>query len=115
MTRFENAESCAVFVINLRTGAVGINLTAANHVVLLEPSMCPGVRQQAIGRVYRLGQQRAVQVHHYFTNGTIEQNILMQRGHRTTSRSHSVPITANGMADGTYATETRRDLIEDLF
>ena len=80
--RFNEAPGKAVFVLNLRSGAVGLNLTSANHVVLLEPSMCPGVREQAIGRVFRLGQTRAVHVHHYFMRNTIEEQIFRQRGVR---------------------------------
>ena len=91
---------------------MGLNLTSANHVVLLEPSMCPGVREQAIGRVFRLGQTRAVHVHHYFMRNTIEEQIFRQRG--GTPRAATVPLMARGMTDGSYSTETRQDLIEQL-
>ena len=46
----------------MRSGAVGINLTAANHVFILEPAMNPALEDQAVGRAFRMGQTRAVVV-----------------------------------------------------
>ena len=46
----------------MRSGAVGINLTAANHVFILEPAMNPALEDQAVGRAFRMGQQRPVVV-----------------------------------------------------
>mmetsp|Transcript_23798 Transcript_23798/g.29979 ORF Transcript_23798/g.29979 Transcript_23798/m.29979 type:complete len:117 (-) Transcript_23798:218-568(-) len=46
----------------MRSGAVGINLTQANRVFLMEPAMNPALEAQAVGRVYRLGQRKSVQV-----------------------------------------------------
>ncbi len=50
----------------VRAGAVGINLTAANHVFLLEPCMNPATEHQAIGRAWRMGQSRPVTVKRLF-------------------------------------------------
>ncbi len=46
----------------MRSGAVGINLTAANHVFILEPAMNPALEDQAVGRAFRMGQTRPVTV-----------------------------------------------------
>ena len=46
----------------MRSGSVGINLTSANYVFLLEPALNPALEEQAIGRAWRMGQQREVHV-----------------------------------------------------
>ena len=51
-----------MFLLSMRSGAVGINLTAANHVFILEPCMNPALEDQAVGRAFRMGQQRPVVV-----------------------------------------------------
>lgn len=55
-----------VFLLTTRSGAVGINLTAANHVFLLEPALNPALEEQAIGRAWRMGQTRPVIVKRLF-------------------------------------------------
>lgn len=55
---FQTAKPTTIFLLNLRVAAVGLNLTAASHVILLEPCMNPALEEQAIGRVYRMGQTR---------------------------------------------------------
>ena len=63
-------------MLSLRAGAVGLNLTAASHVVLLEPCLNPALEQQAIGRVYRLGQTRPTTVKRLIVQGSIEERML---------------------------------------
>ncbi len=55
-----------IFLLTTRSGAVGINLTAANHVFLLEPALNPALEEQAIGRAWRMGQKRPVVVKRLF-------------------------------------------------
>lgn len=59
---FQNAPPTTVFLLSVRSGAVGINLTAASHVFLLEPCLNPALSDQAVGRAWRMGQTRPVQV-----------------------------------------------------
>lgn len=59
----------------MRCGAVGINLTSASHVFLLEPALNPALEEQAIGRAWRMGQQRPVVVKRLYAKGTVEENI----------------------------------------
>jgi SNF2 family DNA or RNA helicase len=59
---FQHDPPTAIFLLSLRSGAVGINLTQANRVFLMEPSFNPAVEAQAIGSVHRLGQKRKVEV-----------------------------------------------------
>jgi DNA repair protein RAD16 len=64
------------FVITLRAGSVGMNLTAASRVYLLEPCIDPATEIQAAGRIHRLGQTVPVTVVKYFFDNVFEQTIL---------------------------------------
>lgn len=65
-----------VFLISLKAGGVGLNLTAANYVVHLDPWWNPAIEQQATDRAYRIGQTQAVMVYHLISHHTIEEKIL---------------------------------------
>ena len=65
-----------VFLLTLRSGSVGINLTQANHVFMLEPSFNPALVQQAIARAWRLGQRKKVDVVHMYVPHSVEQRLL---------------------------------------
>ena len=70
-----------VFLISLKAGGLGLNLTGANYVIHLDPWWNPAVEQQATDRAYRIGQQQNVTVYHLIAEGTIEEKIL--RLHKT--------------------------------
>lgn len=57
-------------------GAAGLTLTEASVAILLEPALQPGIEQQAVGRVHRLGQQRTTRVLRLLVEDTIEQKVL---------------------------------------
>jgi len=63
------------FVLSLKAGGVGLNLTAANHVIHFDRWWNPAVENQATDRVFRIGQQKNVMVHKFLTKGTIEEKI----------------------------------------
>jgi SNF2 family DNA or RNA helicase len=63
---FQGDPPTTVFLLSIRSGAVGINLTAANHVFLLEPCINPALEEQAIGRAWRMGQTRKVVVKRFY-------------------------------------------------
>ncbi len=65
-----------VFFISLRAGGLGLNLTAANYVIHLDPWWNPAVEQQATDRAYRIGQHQNVTVYHFISSDTIEEKIL---------------------------------------
>mmetsp|Transcript_17991 Transcript_17991/g.26380 ORF Transcript_17991/g.26380 Transcript_17991/m.26380 type:complete len:1495 (-) Transcript_17991:800-5284(-) len=69
---FQNDSASTVFLLSIRAGAVGINLTQANRVFLMEPAMNPALEAQAIGRVHRLGQSQKVVVTRLFMTESIE-------------------------------------------
>ena len=73
---FQHSEGAALFLISLKAGGVGINLTAADYVFLLDPWWNPAVESQAVDRAHRIGRQGAVFVYRLVTRGTIEEKML---------------------------------------
>jgi len=75
VARFQDPSGPQLFLISLKAGGTGLNLTAASHVVHLDRWWNPAVEDQATDRAYRIGQQRTVQVHKLVTTGTVEERI----------------------------------------
>jgi len=74
--RFQKADGSApVLILSLKAGGVGLNLTAASHVVHYDRWWNPAVEDQATDRAYRIGQTKAVQVHKFVVSGTLEERI----------------------------------------
>lgn len=73
---FQNQESCRVFLISLKAGGVGLNLTAADYVYLVDPWWNPAVEQQAIDRTHRIGQTKNIFAYRMICKDTIEEKIL---------------------------------------
>lgn len=76
MTRAFNNGSKDAFLISLKAGGVGLNLTGADTVVLIDLWWNPAVEMQAISRAHRIGQEDNVEVYRLITRGTIEEKIL---------------------------------------
>lgn len=74
--RFQEDESERVFLMSLKAGGTGINLTAANYVFLFDPWWNPAVENQAIDRTHRIGQRHPVTAYRMITQGTIEEKML---------------------------------------
>ena len=74
--RFQNDEEVPVFLISLKAGGVGLNLTAADYVFLLDPWWNPAIEAQAMDRAYRIGQTRAVFAYKLITRNTVEEKVL---------------------------------------
>ena len=73
---FQSDDGPPVMLISLRAGGTGLNLTAADHVFLLDPWWNPAVEDQAADRAHRIGQERPVLVHRLVAEGTVEERIL---------------------------------------
>jgi len=73
---FNTERDVSVFLISLKAGAIGLNLTAAQNVYLVDPWWNPAVEDQAIERVHRIGQRNQVQVKRFVCEKTIEERIL---------------------------------------
>ncbi|MFC5466418.1 DEAD/DEAH box helicase [Lederbergia graminis] len=74
VARFQNGEF-PFFLLSLKAGGTGLNLTAANHVIHYDRWWNPAVENQATDRAYRIGQNRFVHVHKFITTGTLEEKI----------------------------------------
>ena len=102
---FQNGEN-SLFLISLKAGGLGLNLTGANYVFHLDPWWNPAIEQQATDRTYRIGQNRAVTVYHLVSKNTIEEKII--RLHQT-KRDLAENILAG--TDASYKL-TGKDLLE---
>jgi len=71
----ESNDSPPFFVLSLKAGGTGLNLTGANHVIMFDRWWNPAVEQQAVDRAYRIGQKNSVQVHYFCCRGTLEEKI----------------------------------------
>src|SRR5256885_17105622 len=73
--RFQSAEGPGVFLISLKAGGFGLNLTAASYVILFDPWWNPAVENQAIDRTHRIGQTSKVIAYRLLTKNSIEEKI----------------------------------------
>ncbi len=74
--RFSTDPECRIFLISLKAGGVGLNLTEADYVFILDPWWNLSAENQAVGRAHRMGQKRAVFVYRFITASTLEEKIL---------------------------------------
>ncbi|HZW10181.1 MAG TPA: DEAD/DEAH box helicase [Phycisphaerales bacterium] len=74
--RFQGDGACPVFLISLKAGGVGLNLTAAQYVFLLDPWWNPAAEAQAIDRTHRIGQSARVSAYRLIAKDTVEERIL---------------------------------------
>ena len=81
--RFQEEEDVRVFLLSLKAGGVGINLTAADYVVLFDPWWNPAAERQAIDRAHRMGQTRKVLSYKMIVRDTIEEKILKMQEEKT--------------------------------
>jgi len=106
LREFQSDPLTTVFLLSLRSGAVGINLTQANHVFLMEPATNPALEAQAIGRVYRLGQRKAVQVIRMYMENSFETRLIGILAKKYSSTSHNEEnSTLNENGEGSNALE----------
>lgn len=68
--------NCPFFLISLKAGGLGLNLTGANYIIHLDPWWNPAIEQQATDRAYRIGQEQKVTAYHLIASHTIEEKIL---------------------------------------
>jgi len=98
--RFQNDPSCRLFLVSLKAGGLGLNLTAAEYVYLLDPWWNPAVERQAVDRTHRIGQTRPVFAYRVIARDTVEEKVLeLQR-------------TKQDLADAIIGADT--SLIRDL-
>jgi non-specific serine/threonine protein kinase len=74
--RFQNDASIKIFLISLKAGGLGLNLTAADYVIMYDPWWNPAAERQAIDRAHRIGQDKSVFVYKMIAHETVEEKIL---------------------------------------
>ncbi|MDJ1491728.1 DEAD/DEAH box helicase [Cytophagaceae bacterium DM2B3-1] len=79
---FQESEDIPVFLISLKAGGLGLNLTAADYVFILDPWWNPAIEAQAVDRAHRIGQQQTVFTYKFITKNTVEEKILALQQHK---------------------------------
>jgi SNF2 family DNA or RNA helicase len=105
VARFQDDAGPPVLLASLKAGGTGLNLTAADHVFLLDPWWNPAVEDQAADRAHRIGQERPVMVYRLVAEDTVEERILALQ-----ERKRALAGAALGEADRAAAL-TREDLL----
>ncbi|AHV95167.1 DEAD/DEAH box helicase [Paenibacillus sabinae] len=105
----ESKQQPCIFILSLKAGGVGLNLTAANHVFHFDRWWNPAVENQATDRAYRMGQTRDVQVHKFISLGTLEERIdeMLESKQQL---SDSIITSSEG-----WITELSTEALKDLF
>ncbi|MBO3287320.1 helicase [Paenibacillus polymyxa] len=103
------AEQPSVFILSLKAGGVGLNLTAANHVFHFDRWWNPAVENQATDRAYRMGQTKDVQVHKFISLGTLEERIDEMLESKQQLSDQIITSTEG------WITELSTDALKDLF
>jgi hypothetical protein len=92
---FQNNDNCRVFLISLKAGGVGLNLTAADYVYIVDPWWNPAVEQQAIDRTHRIGQNKNIFAYRMICIDTIEDKILQLQERKRKLASELISDDAN--------------------
>ncbi|KAJ3349785.1 hypothetical protein GGF32_005290 [Allomyces javanicus] len=101
LARFKHDPDVPVLLMSLKSGALGLNLTAASRIILLDLWWNPQIESQAFDRVHRLGQEHAVVVHKLTCKDTVEDRILaLQDRKRQVANDVLAPHEADGRDDG---------------
>ena len=95
----QQTAACQFFLISLKAGGVGLNLTAADYVFLLDPWWNQAAEEQAIARSHRIGQRRAVFVYRFVAADTLEEQILTLQERKQTLIDSVMPFICDGAAD----------------
>ena len=106
---FQNNEECRVFLMSLKAGGVGLNLTAADYVYLVDPWWNPAVESQAIDRAHRIGQDKSVFAYKLICRDTIEEKILQLQERKKAVAKDLINIEAG------FIKSLDREDVRDLF
>lgn len=104
---FQSDEGPPVMLISLKAGGTGLNLTAADHVFLLDPWWNPAVEDQAADRAHRIGQDKPVMVHRLVARDTVEERILALQDRKR-------QLAESAIGEGGAASKISRDELLEL-
>jgi len=108
VARFQSDPALPVFLVSLKAGGVGLNLTAADYVFILDPWWNPAVEAQAIDRAHRIGQTRPVIAYRLLARNTVEERVAQLQDQKR-------QLIAAVMGDeGAFAGKLTRDDLESL-
>lgn len=107
--RFQSGQGPGIFILSLKAGGTGLNLTRANHVFHYDRWWNPAVENQATDRAFRIGQTKNVQVHKFICAGTVEDRIAEMLAHKNALAGLTV---SSGEA---WLTELDNGQLRDLF
>ena len=106
---FQNNHECRVFLISLKAGGIGLNLTAADYVYIVDPWWNPAVEQQAIDRTHRIGQTKNIFAYRLICKDTLEEKMLQLQERKRTLANDLVSD------DSAFQKRLTKDDIEFLF
>jgi non-specific serine/threonine protein kinase len=106
---FQTNENSRVFLISLKAGGVGLNLTAADYVYIVDPWWNPAVEQQAIDRTHRIGQTKNIFAYRMICKDTIEDKILQLQDRKRTLAKELISD------DQTFVKSLTKEVVEYLF
>ncbi len=104
----QRTEPFCALLLPIRTGANGLNLTEARHVLLLEPLLDPAAELQAIGRIHRIGQTCSTFVHRYVVQGTVEEHVQAIGAQHLWQEQ-------NKRSSGQTRSQTRADMVDTQY
>mgnify|MGYP001627115255 CR=1 FL=1 len=106
---FNNNPEVRVFLISIKAGGLGLNLTQADYVFILDPWWNPAVEAQAVDRAYRIGQKQKVFTYKFITRNTVEEKILVLQQKKLRLTSELIPTEESIMKQ-----LTREDVMQML-
>lgn len=93
VTTFQDDKDTQVFLLSIKAGGTGLNLTAADYVFILDPWWNPFVEMQAIARAHRIGREKQVMVTRFISKDTIEEKIMMLQAKKKTLSADVIDIS----------------------
>jgi non-specific serine/threonine protein kinase len=110
VAKFQGPEYVPFMILSIKAGGVGLNLTAANHVIHFDRWWNPAVENQATDRAFRIGQKKNVLVHKFITRGTIEEKIDLMIEQKIKMTQEIIPDLNEA-----WITELNNQQLLDLF
>lgn len=107
--KFQNSDEFKVFLISLKAGGTGLNLTAADYVFIVDPWWNPAVERQAMDRAHRIGREKPVFVYKYITENTVEEKIILLQERKKQLASDIIHVDA-----GTWLANIDKDDLQDM-
>ncbi|KUJ10330.1 uncharacterized protein LY89DRAFT_258216 [Mollisia scopiformis] len=115
MDVFRDDPSILVILVSITAGGLGLNLTSANKVYVMEPQYNPAAEAQAVDRVHRLGQKREVQTVRYIMNDSFEEKMMILQDKKRKLAHLSMDSESRGRFDKAELARSRLDELRSLF